>query len=170
MIKKSIKLILLNIIAIIVFCSSLYTSNYKDFIVKVNNVLTSVTTHPDNPASYLIDEDYNTSWSFKEDSKSGWAELYLNENIRIYGIEITCNISDDTKLTIEFEKDGIWNEFAGVSFKNCIENNNFIDLSYERIVTNKIALRVNGANINDSFISEIQIIGKPSKEILHSIK
>jgi RHS repeat-associated protein len=136
--------------------------------VNIAAVSVSAATDAAHPGSFLCDGDQTTGWSLTLGQTTGWAEFALDANTMIFGAQVTGAFLATDKLSIEYLNNNRWTAFAGgfTSGQAFLQTSGslFIDLSYERAVTNKI--RLNFATQGGSLVREVKILGVPAMQTL----
>jgi len=127
--------------------SLLWSENLK---CNISGIKVSSSTDPSTPWMNLTDGDIQTAWGFVTGSATGWAEITLESETRIYGVVLSAQLSSETSLSIEFEQNGMWHYFSGGCMKGSYVNDTFVDLSFDNVVISKIALRLNGVDLGSS--------------------
>ena len=135
----------------------------------VESVISSMTTDGAEPVDYLIDNSTETGWGLRGDANYGWAELTLKESSLIYGIDLVGRLATDTELVIDYKVDDRWVPFLASSLES-LPSGGFIDLSYDRVVGDKLRLRLMGSGAGDSIIYDLKVEGKRRDEIFHQIR
>ncbi|MFP4662229.1 MAG: discoidin domain-containing protein, partial [Halanaerobiales bacterium] len=141
--------------------------------IDIQNVLNGVNTDPETPAQYLLDNNLNTRWASKQDADKIWTEVYLSEQCLIQAIDMKGYLAAETELEIEYFQEGHWIPFTAptvdkLTYQEEIEN--LIDLSIDRIVTDRIRLTVSGNGLGSSYLSELKVLGIYNDEIYHKIE
>ncbi|TCL54575.1 RHS repeat-associated protein [Hydrogenispora ethanolica] len=126
-------------------------------------------TDPNHPANYLVDQSPNTYWSLKSDATQGWAELDLDQPALIYGIKLSGNLGNDTALTIEYQVNERWVPFIAGTFTR-LPADGLIDLSWDRVVSGAVRIRLNGSGASSSCLNEIEVLGQTAGSVFHSLK
>ena len=73
-------------------------------------------------------------------------------------------------LEVHSTQNDKWQTFRGATTTGICEDNYFIDLSFDKIVTNKIALTLTGTDTALSYIKEITLTGEDNTIIYHKIQ
>ena len=103
--------------------------------VKVESAANSSSTDPCHPVMYAYDGDLSTAWRLTRGAIDGRAELTLSAPILVDGIRLTANIPDSARLELELFSDGRWIRSICASLTSASLSDDFIDLSFERVVT-----------------------------------
>lgn len=138
--------------------------------ITINQAISSSTTDPNYPASYLIDEKESTFWQLRNNVKQGWARLMLAQPSLIYGLKIKGSLGTDTELAVEYQANGEWLPFTAAKFRTLTGNDEEIDLSWDRIVTQAIRLKLISKSIVSGYITGIELMGEPGPSIFHQLR
>jgi RHS repeat-associated protein len=136
----------------------------------INSLLGSSNTIATAPVQYLTDSKTETIWEM-DASAPGWVELGLAEPVLIDGLRFYGTFKG--LLTAEYWKDSGWHSFLAVENLpgNLFQNGwNLLDLSYDRIVTGRIRLRLtNDGSPKLGGIGELKVLGRRVQDILRRI-
>ena len=136
--------------------------------VTITNIVMSANTDPSHPGTLLTDGDLESYWAVKPGSGDGWVELSLNQPALIYGLQLNGNLSEGSRLSVEYQHNGFWLPFLGGSIQT-IPAQGIIDLSYDRIVTDRLRLRLTNPD-NGSRMAEIKVLGQAATSVFHLIE
>lgn len=134
----------------------------------IADIVGSANTETGNPAIHLIDDDPGSFWKLAPGSTQGWVELSLSDKFLIHGLKISGGLASDTELDVEHLQGDRWIRFLTGIYQT-IPMNGVLDLSYDRVVTNRLRLRLTGTEAAYTQLSGIKVIGEPADEILHRI-
>ena len=137
--------------------------------VTITNITMSANTDPSHPGTLLNDGDPDSYWDVKPDSGDGWVELSLNQAALIYGLQLNGNLSADARLGVEYQQNGYWMPFLGGSIR-AIPAQGIIDLSYDRVVSDKLRLRLIGSGVSGGRLAEIKVLGQAATSVFHLIE
>lgn len=156
---KKLQTILLVIIFLLSYTGITLAANQ---IIPIAEVLGSPNSETANPAQYLIDGDTNTGWRAATPNQNpAWVELQLAVMAKIEGLQIYGPFNG--QLKIEYWQDGGWHHFLADSLSGATLYSgwNLIDLSYDRIVTDRLRLWLDnpGQAVWLGGINEIKVIG-----------
>jgi YD repeat-containing protein len=133
------------------------------------NFAASDSTAVDQSAWYLVDENQSTYWGFKEQSEKGSVEILLKNPALIYAIEMQGELGYDSLLTVEYFKDGLWVPFTMAARRTLGSSATLIDLSYNRIVSEKLRISITGEDLADIQLYEMKLFGEDPKEFFGKI-
>ncbi len=137
--------------------------------ITINQTRTGVTTDLNHPASYLVDKQPDTFWKLKPEASQGWTELILDRPALIHGLKLDGYLGLDTVLTVEYQSGDEWLPFNAAEFKE-ISSNALIDLSWERVVTQTIRLRLQGNGAASSRFAEVELFGETASAVFHPLR
>ena len=127
----------------------------------VANITGSANTAATAPVQYLIDNDISTVWQ-SDSAFTGplWAQLHLGQAAFIDGLRIYGPYSG--ALNIEYWQDGGWRRFLAIrDLTGSSSGWNLIDLSYDRIVTDRIRITLAAPPSQIlGGIGEVKILGR----------
>ena len=160
---------LLAMILVVVSALSMITvAAGEEQQVKITTIITSGNTDLEHPGALLTDGDPGTFWAVKPGSGEGWVELSFNRLALIHGLELTGSLGYGNRLVIQYlQEDGYWGSFLAGSLRSIPENG--IDLSYDRVVTWRLRLRVMGTSPEQVRLNELQVKAQPAETMLHRI-
>ncbi|NLW48477.1 MAG: hypothetical protein GXY86_14235, partial [Firmicutes bacterium] len=108
-------------------------------------------------------------WAVKPHSGDGWVELGLSRETLVYGLDLGGYLGNGNSLVVEYrQKDGFWTSFLGGTLSS-LPLNGLIDLSYERIVTERIRLHIRGANPEQARLNEIKLKAEATDKVFYRI-
>ncbi|NLW46279.1 MAG: hypothetical protein GXY86_02915, partial [Firmicutes bacterium] len=137
--------------------------------ITIAQVLASPNSQRVHPGVLLIDAKPETYWAVNPNSGEGWAELRLNQRALIRGLEISGSLGNGNSLVMEYrQEDGYWTTFLAGRLGS-IPSNGIIDLSYDRIITGTIRLRIAGINPEQVQLNEVKVLGQPAQDVFHRI-
>ncbi len=142
--------------------------------IAVTQVLGSSNAAPTGPAGFLVDGNPGTAWVTHDQTPgSAWAVLQLKETVRVEGIQLYGPCYG--KLTVEYWQDNGWHSFLAaddLAGENFNPGWNLVDLSYDRIVTDKIRIWITnpGALSRLGGIGEIKVLGHNSSQSLERLE
>ena len=169
---KVLKSILVTFVLLSVFNLSLseikVTAQTEPYLA-IMKTKTGSNTDPAQPVSNLLDGNSGTCWGISSGASSAWAEFDLAQSSLIHGLEITGTLGNANQLVIEYRSDGDWIPFLTGNFDG-VPTNGIIDLSYDRVVTDAVRIRLSGNSISQCRLSELKIIGADATQILHRIQ
>jgi len=138
--------------------------------LEVESALNSVTTDAVRPCSYALDGDPSTEWGLAENAAYGRLEITLSTENLIYGLVLHATVTSDTRLDFEFQQDGRWVPFVAASLSEVNATGLFVDLSYDRVVSDRIALVLSGDDADLSSVQEVEVRGVAPQTIRHRIR
>jgi RHS repeat-associated protein len=122
------------------------------------------------PVQYLIDNDISTIWQ-SNGAATGplWVQLQLGQAAFIEGLQIYGPYTGS--LNIEYWQDGGWHSLLAVrDLTGSSSGWNLIDLSYDRIVTDRIRLTLTAAQSQIlGGIGEVKILGRLPENLFERI-
>lgn len=136
--------------------------------LSVTGVFFSGNTAQSNPAINLIDDDASTYWRLQPGATQGWVELKLEAPALIQGLKIAGALPSGAELTVEYRREQQWLPFSAATFTDLPENE-LIDLSYDRAVTDRLRLRLQGADLSAARLSEVKALGVAAQTVYHRI-
>lgn len=139
-------------------------------VVAVSSVATTCSTDLQHPGMYVIDGDGSTSWELAPGATDGRLELSLSQTTLVSGIMVSGTVPAGTRLEFQFLQNGRWVSFASASLSNTNLDAQFVDLSFDRAVTNQIALVLSGSDAASSSIGELSVSGVPAGSVMHRIQ
>ena len=139
-------------------------------------VITSVTGSSNaadtRPVQYLIDGNPGTAWSSaKATTGPLWTELQLSDTVIVDGLQIYGQYQGNLK--VEYWQNNEWHSFLAAEniFGNSGYGWNLIDLSYDRIATNKLRLTLTADQaIKLGGIGEIRVLGRTATDMLQRLE
>ena len=165
--KKRLTLIL----TMIFLCIPVLFARAATGEIPVAQILGSTNTAPVTPVQYLCDNHPETIWRTGNDSPgTAWAELDLAATVLIDGLQIYGPFTG--KLTVEYWQDGGWHSF--LTAKNLTGETagwQRIDLSYDRIATDKLRLWIANAESSGFLggIGEVRVLGRDTQETVNRL-
>jgi len=129
--------------------------------IGIQRLVASTTTAVDCPAQQAFDNNSATAWRLDTGEATGFIEAYFETPTVMYGIRLSGNAPSDAKIVFEFLSGGVWLPYAQGTLSGANWANAIIDLSFEDIAVDAVALRVLGANGATTQINEIEILGEP---------
>jgi RHS repeat-associated protein len=141
--------------------------------IAVTQVLGSSNTAPTGPVSFLIDGNPGTSWNTNDPSTGpAWAVLQLKEMVMIDGLQLYGAYTG--KLTVEYWQNNGWHSFLAAHSMTGTNRSygwNPIDLSYDRIATDRIRLYLTTDQATKlGGIGEVKVFGRSAANILQRIE
>ena len=142
--------------------------------IAVTQVLGSSNTAPTGPVSFLADGDPGTAWVTSQETPGpAWAVLQLKETARVDGLQLYGPCYG--KLTVEYWQDNGWHSFLAaddLAGENFSPGWNLVDLSYDRITTDRIRIWLTnpGALSRLGGIGEIKVLGYNSSQSLERLE
>ena len=165
MLKKGVSIFTGLILLILLLAGSIQAETMD---IEVKNILFSQNTAYKYPATNLLDGNDNSSWQLETEAESGWVELFLEEKTLIYGLEIDGQLAEEDRVMIEYYQDGHWLPFINTKVTDL--STDIIDLSYDRLVIDRLRLQLKGEQTVDSKINNIRVLGKKAKVKEHNIE
>jgi RHS repeat-associated protein len=156
-------------VVLVLFLLSLPVMAESNAFCDIEGILTGVNTDPENPGVYLVDNNLSTFWAFKPGVEEVWAEISLEEKTLIQALEITGFLSPEVELKIEYYQEGYWLPFLAPTVKG-LNGETLLDLSYDRVVTERLRLLVSGNGLSGSYLNELRVLGIEAAEYYHKIK
>ena len=140
--------------------------------IAVTQVLGSSNTAPTGPVGFLVDGDPGTAWVTSQETPGpAWAVLQLKETARVDGIQLYGPCYG--KLTVEYWQDNGWHSFLAARSIDAMNNSgwNLIDLSYDRVATDKIRLSLTSdQGMKLGGIGEIKVLGRSAADMLQRLE
>ena len=141
--------------------------------IAVTQVLGSSNTAPTGPVGFLVDGNPGTAWVTSQETPGpAWAVLQLKETARVDGLQLYGPCYG--KLTVEYWQDNGWHSFlaaADLAGENFSPGWNLVDLSYDRIVTDKIRLSLTSdQGMKLGGIGEIKVLGQNGSQSLERLE
>jgi hypothetical protein len=165
--KSRIFLGLLGLFILIICLSGVGLTQEYNF-QRIAQIISSSNTQLSNPAYNLIDEDLSTFWQLEPQAEAGWVELDLGGKVLIHGLKVCGELANETQLTVEYRQDDEWLKFIAGDYR-CLPREGVLDLSYDRVVTGRLRLRLAGTGAPYSTLSEVKVIGEDAKELFYRI-
>jgi len=165
-IKLSNKLIILLLI-LGLSVSSIYS---EDITGKISSFSNSTSVDFFNPPEFMTDNDSSTNCRFNQQTETGWIEIQLNDEYELHGLELQgISSGSDLQFKIEyFDKNG-WIPFTLSKTTGSEIFDSYIDLSYDRKVSDRIRLSFLDQNLADTELISMKISGKQPGDILSKI-
>lgn len=168
---KKLYVLILTLLILGMFISAAQAATQEQLLTQA---LGSPNTAANGPVVYLIDGEPETVWNINEKfPKSAWAELRLAAPVLIDGLRFYGSVAGE--ITVEYWQNGGWHYFIaanGIPEENFASGWNFLDLSYDRIVTDRIRIRLTNpkqlAQIGG--IGEIKVFGRNSQNMLERLE
>lgn len=169
MLNKFTKIILTILCIVFLSLTPVWAQELNSSGISIVNVVSSSDTSPVQPAGYLVDGREETYWGLNSGANQSWVELTLEDQSLIYGIKLSGSLALDTKLFIEYQRNGHWISFTAASIEELHSAQQLIDLSFDRIVTDVLRLRLVGSGTALSRLAELQVLGESSDKIYYQI-
>ena len=164
---KKVYASILCVLLLTIWGSSLVLAYNGD--IPSQSVVSCPNTALAHPGENLLDGRGDTFWRIRPDAQEGWVTLEFAAASLVDGVYIEGVLMPNSQLVLEYEYDGYWNPIVGGVLHE-LPANGFIDLSYTRIVAEKIRIRLRGADAQASSIAELKIYGQQATSVLHRIE
>src|SRR5690554_3548814 len=139
-----------------------------DFRLELRQAISCPNTEISQPAQHLFDGDDQTSWGFNPGARLGWTELELETEAFIHGLKLTGELGNKTLLMVEYKVGERWLPFLA-SRLDTFPADGIVDLSYDRVVTEGLRLRLTGEGVEETYFTGLEILGEPADEIRRRI-
>lgn len=162
-------IILLIMVLVVIVAMSATVSAGEERRITITATYASGNTAPGHPAIHLNDGNPVTYWAVKPESGEGWVELELSQTALVYGLELNGYLAAGSRLAVEYkQEDGHWASFLGGGLQS-IPADGIIDLSFDRVVTGRLRLRLTGTGAAASKINEVKVTGEDPDNVFHRI-
>ncbi|MCL6591946.1 MAG: hypothetical protein K6U80_18605, partial [Firmicutes bacterium] len=167
--KKGILLVLVMLLTLCMLLPEAAVTAPGDGYLTITKLLTGSTTDLSQPATNLVDGDPGTYWGIKPGSHEGLAKAVLPQPSLIHGIMVNGELAEGTVLVAEYQRDNQWIPFC-MGHLSKLPTGGTIDLSWDKAVTSEIRLRLTGANVPQTRLTEIKIMGYAAEQVFHRIQ
>jgi RHS repeat-associated protein len=138
--------------------------------IPIESLSGSSNTASATPVEYLADDHLETIWETTEQTPgTAWVEMRLSEPEQVEGLQIYGPYTG--QITVEYWQDGTWYHFITADHLQAqpsLTGWNLIDLSYDRIVTDRVRLWFTNPDQAPKLggIAELKLLGRPVREIM----
>ena len=128
---------------------------------------------PFHPPYYAVDQDPGTWASPGNDEDPLWIEITLEQDYRIFGVEISGEIPEGVWLSFDYFSEGFLRPLDCSFVSSCTEPV-FINFQDQDVVTNRLILNIEGPVSADVKIENVTVIKMPvspvwSRGELHTV-
>ncbi|NLG85492.1 MAG: hypothetical protein GX493_13020, partial [Firmicutes bacterium] len=121
------------------------------------------------PPEYLVDEDPATVWGLLPGAGEGWVALTLSEAALVYGLTVAGYLAPGAALRVEYRVGNRWRPFL-FGYLRALPPDGTIDLSFNRVVTEALRLRLAGGGASSSRLAEVSLLTTPQGEVLSRLE
>ena len=120
------------------------------------------------PALNICDGSIGTVWSLNNDAEYGALDIQLDSTAYVSGIYFSGFLADQSLLQVNYYDEG-WRPYLHAPVTQISSGGLFLELSRDRITTDRIQIVLSGSNAADSYLSEVELLGIPAEDFLHKI-